>query len=174
MRVGWTSRDLHGTIGNMTDQDRGDIEQVAVHRDGQAFLAYLDQTAADGAPPPAEIADTTDSDPPLSVCPPWCEQPLEHDWEEWDSGLVRMHTRRRAVGDHAIELREFEVLTSSGTVRNHEIILDVESPTQWDVETAELGLRRLAEALAMVRADSGNHPETVTVQTAKATTWSRT
>ena len=78
-----------------------------------------------------------------------------------------MHTWRRAVGDHAIELREFEVLTSSGTVRNHEIILDVESPTQWDVETAELGLRRLAEALAMVRADSGDHPETVTVQTAK-------
>lgn len=48
-------------------------------------------------------------------------------------------------------------------VRNHEIILDVESPTQWDVETAELGLRRLAEALAMVRADSGDHAKTVTV-----------
>jgi hypothetical protein len=65
-----------------------------------------------------------------------------------------MHTWRRAVGDHAIELRGFEVHTSSGTVRNHEILLDVESPTQWDVETAELGLRRLAEALAMVSADS--------------------
>jgi hypothetical protein len=158
----------------MTDHDRSDIEQAAVHRDGQAFLAYLDRTAADGAPSPAEIAGTTDSGPPLSMCPPWCEQPLEHDWEEWDSALVRMHTWRRAVGDHAIELREFEVLTSSGTVRNHEILLDVESPTQWDVETAELGLRRLAEALAMVRADSGDHPETVTVQTAKATTRSRT
>ena len=158
----------------MTDQDRGDIEQVAVHRDGQEFLAYLDRTAADGTTPPAEVADTIDSGPPLSVCPPWCEQPPEHDWEEWESGLVRTHTRRRAVGDHAIELREFETLTSSGTVRNHEILLDVESPTQWDVPTAEEGLRRLAEALAMVNADSGDHPETVTVQTAKDTPRSRT
>jgi hypothetical protein len=158
----------------MTDHRRSDIEQITVPLDEQAFLAHLDRTAADGATPPAEIADTTDSGPPLSVCPPWCEQPLEHDWEEWDSGLVCMHTWRRAVGDHAIELREFETLTSSGTVRNHEIMLDVESPTQWDVETAELGLRCLAEALAMVRADSGDHPETVTVQTAKGTTRSRT
>lgn len=137
----------------MTDHRRSDVEQITVHSDEQAFLVNFDRTAAVGATPPAEIAGTTDSGPPLSVCPPWCEQPLEHDWEEWDSGLVRMHTWRRAVGDHAIELRGFEVLTSSGTVRNHEIILDVESPTQWDVETAELGLRRLAEALAMVRAD---------------------
>jgi hypothetical protein len=138
----------------MTDHRRSDIEQITVPSDEQAFLAHLDRTAADGATPPAELADITDSDPPLSVCPAWCEQPLEHDWEESDSGLVRMHTWRRAVGDHAIELREFEVLTRSGTVRNHEILLDVESPTQWDVETAELGLRRLAEALAMVSADS--------------------
>ncbi len=165
---------MRGSIGTMTDHDRSDIERGAAQSDGHAFRVPFERIAADGAPPPAEIADTTDSGPPLSVCPPWCEQPLEHDWEEWDSGLVRMHTWRGAVGDHAIELREFEVLTSSGTVRNHEILLDVESPTQWDVETAELGLRRLAEALAMVRADSGNHPETVTVQTAKATTRSRT
>jgi hypothetical protein len=85
-----------------------------------------------------------------------------------------MHTWHRAVGDDAIELRGFEVQTSSGTVRNHEILLDVESPTQWDVETAELGFRRLAEALAMVSADSGDHRETVTVQTAEGTTRSRT
>jgi hypothetical protein len=158
----------------MTDHRRSDVEQITVHSDEQGFLAYLDQTAADGATPPAEIADTADSGPPLSVCPPWCEQPPEHNWEEWESGLVRTHTRRRAVGDHAIELREFEVHTSSGTVRNHEILLDVESPTQWDVPTAEEGLRRLAEALAMVNADSGDQPETVTVQPAEGTTRSRT
>jgi hypothetical protein len=157
----------------MTDQDRDDIDQLAVHRAEQAFLAYLDRTAADG-PPPAEIADTTEGGPPLSVCPPWCEQPLEIGCEEWDAGLVRMHTWRRAVGDHTIELRGFEVHTSSGTVCNHGILLDVESPTQWDVETAELGLRRLAEALAMVTADSGDQPETVTVLPAEGTTRSRT
>jgi hypothetical protein len=154
----------------MTDHHLSDIEQTTVPSDEQAFLAHLDRNAADGATPPAEVADTMDSGPPLSVCPPWCEQPPEHDWEEWDSGLVRTHTRRRAIGDDAIELREFETLTSSGTVRHHEILLDVESSTQWDIPTAEEGLRRLAEALAMVSADSGDRPQTVTVQTAEGTT----
>jgi hypothetical protein len=91
---------------------------------------------------------------PLGSCPPWCEKPREHDWEdEWDDGPFRTHTWRRAVGEHAIEVREFEVATASGTIRTREVILDVESPTQWDIATAELGLRRLSEAVAIAGDD---------------------
>lgn len=87
---------------------------------------------------------------PLGSCPAWCEKPRQHDWEdEWDDGPFRTHTWRRAVGEHAIEVREFEVAIASGTVRSREVVLDVESPTQWDIATAELGLRRLTEAVAI-------------------------
>ena len=54
---------MHGTIGKMTDHRRSDVEQITVHSDEEAFLVNLDRTAADGATPPAEIADTTDSGP---------------------------------------------------------------------------------------------------------------
>ena len=57
------SRDVHGTIGKMTDHRRSDVEQITVHSDEQAFLVALTPTAADGATPPAEIADTTHSGP---------------------------------------------------------------------------------------------------------------
>lgn len=87
-------------------------------------------------------------------CPVWCELPRGHTWDdEWTRGLVRFRKWRRQVSsDHAIELREIEQYVEGvGAIRTREIVLDVESPTQWDVPTAKTGLALLAEAVAMAQ-----------------------
>lgn len=77
-------------------------------------------------------------EPLLTPCPPWCEKPAAHDWEDlWAHGLVRYHTWRRKVNDwHMIGVDEIEQATPHGTVRQRELVLDVESPTTWDLDTA--------------------------------------
>jgi hypothetical protein len=79
-----------------------------------------------------------DGDPPLGECPSWCQKPAGHDWEdEWREGLVRYHTYRQEVSEHhRIGLDEIEQAAPGGSRRMREVVLDVESPTTWDMATA--------------------------------------
>jgi len=94
------------------------------------------------------------ADPRVGACPPWCEEPCGHDWEdERRNGPVRIHTWRRRINEyHAIAVEEIEQVTASGTVRHREVVLDVEAPTQWDIPTAEKALCLLAEAIGVAHA----------------------
>ena len=91
----------------------------------------------------------TEVDPPLTPCPPWCQKPADHDWEDlWRNGLIRYHTWRSAVNEHhAIGVEEVEQHTPNGTVRLREIVLDVEAPTSWDLSTARKAFRIFGEAI---------------------------
>jgi hypothetical protein len=96
------------------------------------------------------------TDPPLSPCPTWCEKESGHDWEDmWRDGLIRNHTMRRVVSKyHQIGIDEIEQVTTEGvTVRQREVVLDVESPTQWDRKTAMCGYVVLTEVMAMANVD---------------------
>lgn len=94
----------------------------------------------------------------LSVCPDWCELPPGHEWDdEWHQGPVRFHTWRRTVtDDQHIEVREIEHLVDGHTVRQLEIVLDAEAPTQWDLFTAEKALDVLTMAIAHARSRTGD------------------
>jgi len=110
-----------------------------------------------------------DGDPPLGDCPPWCQKEKGHGWEdEWLEGPVRYHTYRREVKTyHEIGLDEIEQWvtradTPQATVgvmgqgyrrRMREIILDVESPTQWDLAESLAGLVEMAEVVSMAAPD---------------------
>ncbi len=102
--------------------------------------------------------EQANSQPSQDVCPEWCELPHGHGWaDEWLQGPVRFHTWRRAVTDHQhIELREMEQMADGRVIRQVEIVLDVEAPTQWDLSTAEKGLDVLTEAVAHARARTGD------------------
>lgn len=102
----------------------------------------------------AHNTTTTTQKPTFEGCPTWCELPREHGWDdEWTQGPVRFHTWRRPISEHhAIEVREIEQhVQGADNLRAREIVLDVESPTQWDLATAEIGLEVLAEAVALAR-----------------------
>lgn len=96
----------------------------------------------------------------MSGCPEWCEQPAGHRWvdEGLLQGPVRVHTWRRPVTDHQhIEVREIEQLAAGGRiVRQREIVLDIEAPTQWDLTTAEKGLDVLSKAIDHARGRAGD------------------
>jgi hypothetical protein len=91
------------------------------------------------------MTDTPDGDPPLTDCPPWCQKPAGHDWEdEWANGLIRYHEWRQQVGDckyHQIGVDEIEQHTADGTARMREVLLDAESPTQWPVDVLAEAIR---------------------------------
>lgn len=93
------------------------------------------------------------SNPPLGPCPPWCQLPAGHDWEDqWKNGPIREHTWRKVLSQyHSMELREYEQHTDNGPVRMQEVMLNVESPTQLDVDTAATYLVALSEAIALAR-----------------------
>lgn len=93
----------------------------------------------------------TEVDPPLTDCPPWCEKPAGHDWEDlWANGLIRYHLWTRRVNEHhAIMVEEVEQITPNGRVRQRNVVLDVESPTEWDLTTARHGVQLLCEAIAL-------------------------
>lgn len=76
----------------------------------------------------------------------WCEKPVGHGWEdEWEDGPVRLHTRRRGIGQYdAIEVTEIEQFIASGTVREREIEL---GGATWNIPTAHKILALLTEAL---------------------------
>lgn len=101
---------------------------------------------------------TAPTDPPLTECPPWCQQPTGHAWEdEWVNGLIRYHTWRRSIESpcagsdhihhHEIGIDEIEQATTDGTARLRQVILDVEAPTEWSIDTALVGVAQLAEAV---------------------------
>lgn len=94
---------------------------------------------------------------PMAACPSWCEHPPRHEWEDqWLHGPVRTHTWRRTIAaGHHLEIREIEQRTDSGLIRQREILLDVDSPTQWDLATAEKGLSILTQAVALLRDHAG-------------------
>lgn len=103
--------------------------------------------------------DPREEHQPSSGCPEWCEQPAGHRWDdEWLHGPVRVHTWRRPVADHQhIEVREIEQLSAGGRiVRQREIVLDVEAPTQWDLTTAEKVLAVLSKAIDHARGRAGD------------------
>lgn len=88
----------------------------------------------------------------IGDCPAWCELPEGHGWDdEWAQGPVRFHKwQRQITNHHAIELREIEQhVEGTDAIRTREIVLDVESPTQWDIATAETGLALLSEAVGV-------------------------
>jgi hypothetical protein len=96
-----------------------------------------------------------ENDPTLGACPPWSEQPHGHGWEdEWLNGPVRIHTWSRDIAKyHTIRIEEIEQFTTDGRVRRRDVVLDVEAPTQWDIDTAETALRLLGDAIALARND---------------------
>ena len=97
--------------------------------------------------------------PPVGDCPEWCEKPRGHDWEDlWLNGVIRYHTWRRqftaecqpgCIHEHAIGVDEIEQHTPTGTVRQRRVVLDVESPTDLDVPTAQRAVEILQEAIAL-------------------------
>ncbi|OKH80189.1 hypothetical protein EB73_34065 [Mycobacterium sp. SWH-M3] len=100
------------------------------------------------------MTEATVQKPTVGECPAWCELPEGHGWDdEWPQGLGRFHTWRRQIGEHhAVEVREIEQqIVGADTIRTREVVLDVESPTQWDIATAEVGLAVLAEAVTLAR-----------------------
>jgi hypothetical protein len=105
----------------------------------------------------------TDQDPPLGPCPAWCEKPASHDWEdEWLNGPVRVHIWARTVAepDHIrgdqIRIEEAEQHTEDGVVRRRTIVVDVEAPTEWDLDTAMRARDLLSEAITLVARNDGN------------------
>ena len=96
-----------------------------------------------------------DTDPPLGACPPWCEQPHGHGWEdEWHNGPVRIHAWSRDVAkNHAIRGQDVEQFTTAGRVRRRDVVLDVEAPTQWDIATANKAVQLLSQAIGLARND---------------------
>jgi hypothetical protein len=104
--------------------------------------------------------------PPLGDCPSWCEKPAGHDWEDvWLHGHIRFHTWTRPIssprhrrGDE-IRVEESEQHTDDGVARWRTVVLDVEAPTEWDVDTAEKARDLLTEATALVRIDAPGDPQ---------------
>ena len=93
------------------------------------------------------------SDPPLTDCPPWCEKPAGHDWEDlWRDGLIRYHGWWRNVDSsrfHKIGVEEIEQHTCDGTRRQRNVVLDVEAPTEWSINVAIEGMAVIAEAISI-------------------------
>jgi hypothetical protein len=91
-----------------------------------------------------------ENDPPLGKCPPWCEKPEGHDWEDqWLNGLIRQHTYFREVGPyHRIGIAETE---QENGQRTRELVLDVESPTNWDFDDAAKGVALINELMEMAK-----------------------
>ena len=105
----------------------------------------------------------TDQDPPLGPCPAWCEKPALHDWEdEWLNGPVRGHIWARTVAHHyhlrgdQIRIEESEQHTEDGVVRRRNIVVDVEAPTEWDLDTATRAREVLGDAITLACADGGD------------------
>ena len=95
-------------------------------------------------------------DPPLGVCPTWCEKPADHGWkDEWLNACVRVHVWARAVAeaDHIrgdeIRIEEAEQHTKNGVVRRRTIVVDVEAPTEWNLDTAAKARDVLDVAIAL-------------------------
>ena len=107
----------------------------------------------------------TDIDPPLGACPAWCEKPAHHGWEdEWLNGPVRVHIWARTVtdpdrhGGDQIRIEEAEQDTEDGVVRRRTIVVDVEAPTEWDLDTAARARDFLGDAITLAAAGGGDSP----------------
>jgi hypothetical protein len=105
----------------------------------------------------------TNQAPPLGPCPTWCEKPAHHDWEdEWLNGPVRVHIWARTVADHdqlrgdQLRIEDAEQHTEDGVVRRRTIVVDVEAPTYWDLDTATRAREVLCDAITLAAADSGD------------------
>lgn len=105
----------------------------------------------------------TVTNPPLGVCPPWCEKPTQHGWEdEWLNGPVRVHVWARAVAeaDHIrgdeIRIEKPEQHTEDGVVRRRTIVVDVDAPTEWDLDTAATARDLLDAAIALATDDAAD------------------
>lgn len=105
----------------------------------------------------------TNLDPPLGPCPTWCEKPAHHDWEEeWLNGHVREHIWARTIVAHGhvrgdqIRIEEAEQHTGDGVVRRLTIVVDVEAPTEWDLDTATRAREVLGDAITLASADGGD------------------
>lgn len=87
------------------------------------------------------------SDPPLGPCPPWCDKPAGHDWEdEWTHGPMREHLRTvDELGQYnAVRIREYEHFSESGArVRHRGIVLDLDQSEDWD----DINGARIASAI---------------------------
>lgn len=105
----------------------------------------------------------TTPDSPLGPCPAWCEKPPHHDWEdEWLNGPVRVHVWARTVtkpdsirGDE-IRVEEAEQHTEDGVIRRRTIVVDVEAPTEWDLDTATTASDLLDAAIALATDDGAD------------------
>lgn len=97
-------------------------------------------------------------DPPLGQCPAWCEKPVDHEWDDaWQAGPVRFHTWRRQITKYqSIIVEEVEQFTSQGPTRQRDILLDVQSPTPWDISTARRAHHLLTQALAIAETGPPN------------------
>ncbi|MCX2931364.1 hypothetical protein ORI20_13855 [Mycobacterium sp. CVI_P3] len=95
------------------------------------------------------------TDAPVTPCAWWCEKPAGHDWEDlWSNGFIRYHRWHCDVAPyHAIAVEEIEQHSRAGTIRERHVVLDVEAPTDWDVETAERGAFALSWAIWLAKQD---------------------
>lgn len=109
------------------------------------------------------------ADPPLGTCPPWCDKPAEHDWEdEWTHGPMREHIRTvDQIGQYnAIRIREYEHFTESGArVRHRGIVLDLDQSEDWDATNAERIAAAITAAITLYnQPDQQEFPKPTLVQ----------
>lgn len=106
-----------------------------------------------------DFAHPQHGDPPLGQCPPWCEKPPGHEWDDaWQAGPVRFHTWRPQIAKHqSVTVEEIEQFTSQGPTRQRDILLDVQALTPWDIPTARRAQRLLGQALAIATGDAGTN-----------------
>jgi hypothetical protein len=109
----------------------------------------------------------TNIDPPLGACPAWCEKPAHHSWEdEWLNGPVRVHIWARTVTHpdrhpaDQIRIEGAEQHTEDGVVRRRTIVVDVEAPTETDLDldTAARACDFLGDAITLADAGGGDLP----------------
>lgn len=96
-----------------------------------------------------DTSDISPTDPPLGLCPDWCEKPADHGWQdEWPDGPIREHlcTVDQIDSFNAVQVREHQSYTPQGRDREREIGIDLDGGKGWD---AAGGLRLIA-ALAKV------------------------
>jgi hypothetical protein len=73
---------------------------------------------------------------------------------QWLNGPARIPIWSRDIAKHhTIRIEEIEQFTTDGRVRRRDVVVDVEAPTQWDIDTAETALRLLGDAIALARND---------------------
>ncbi|WP_071289298.1 hypothetical protein [Mycolicibacterium llatzerense] len=92
-------------------------------------------------------------DPPLGPCPPWCDKPSGHDWEdEWTHGPMRehLHTVDQIGQYNAIRIREYEHFSASGArVRHRGVVLDLDQSEDWDPTNAARIATAITTAIAL-------------------------